>query len=155
MPAVLVSVGFVIPQPFLWPLLDSPCESWSISEPGCKTSEYSRASRLQIMDFSRWTDHRHLPPLAPNVDSICRLCNSKDCCCFCGGQLAPVIQAEVAELADARGSGPRTRKGVGVRVPSSAPMTKLKNQIDAQGIVCRMGKFVTSGLASRHPPANP
>ena len=29
--------------------------------------------------------------------------------------------AEVAELADARGSGPRTRKGVGVRVPSSAP----------------------------------
>jgi hypothetical protein len=30
-------------------------------------------------------------------------------------------RAEVAELADARGSGPRTRKGVGVRVPSSAP----------------------------------
>jgi hypothetical protein len=29
--------------------------------------------------------------------------------------------AEVAELADARGSGPRSRKGVGVRVPSSAP----------------------------------
>jgi hypothetical protein len=33
--------------------------------------------------------------------------------------------AEVAELADARGSGPRTRKGVGVRVPSSAPEVKL------------------------------
>ena len=32
-----------------------------------------------------------------------------------------VNRAEVAELADARGSGPRTRKGVGVRVPSSAP----------------------------------
>jgi hypothetical protein len=32
-----------------------------------------------------------------------------------------VSRAEVAELADARGSGPRTRKGVGVRVPSSAP----------------------------------
>src|ERR1700722_19909364 len=32
-----------------------------------------------------------------------------------------VYRAEVAELADARGSGPRTRKGVGVRVPSSAP----------------------------------
>ena len=32
-------------------------------------------------------------------------------------------RAEVAELADARGSGPRTRKGVGVRVPSSAPTT--------------------------------
>jgi hypothetical protein len=28
--------------------------------------------------------------------------------------------AEVAELADAHGSGPCTRKGVGVRVPSSA-----------------------------------
>src|SRR6476620_5965322 len=30
-------------------------------------------------------------------------------------------RAEVAELADAHGSGPCTRKGVGVRVPSSAP----------------------------------
>src|SRR5215469_10214126 len=29
--------------------------------------------------------------------------------------------AGVAELADAHGSGPCTRKGVGVRVPSSAP----------------------------------
>src|SRR6185437_1058713 len=29
--------------------------------------------------------------------------------------------AAVAELADARGSGPRSRKGVGVRVPSAAP----------------------------------
>jgi hypothetical protein len=32
------------------------------------------------------------------------------------------LSAEVAELADAHGSGPCTRKGVGVRVPSSAPM---------------------------------
>ena len=32
--------------------------------------------------------------------------------------------AEVAELADAHGSGPCTRKGVGVRVPSSAPISK-------------------------------
>jgi hypothetical protein len=31
-----------------------------------------------------------------------------------------IIHAEVAELADAHGSGPCTRKGVGVRVPSSA-----------------------------------
>jgi hypothetical protein len=31
-------------------------------------------------------------------------------------------RAEVAELADAHGSGPCTRKGVGVRVPSSAPV---------------------------------
>src|SRR5579863_512897 len=37
----------------------------------------------------------------------------------------PVSRAEVAELADAHGSGPCTRKGVGVRVPSSAP-TVLK-----------------------------
>jgi hypothetical protein len=35
-------------------------------------------------------------------------------------------RAEVAELADAHGSGPCTRKGVGVRVPSSAPV--LYNQ---------------------------
>jgi hypothetical protein len=33
--------------------------------------------------------------------------------------------AEVAELADAHGSGPCTRKGVGVRVPSSAPLPSL------------------------------
>ena len=33
-------------------------------------------------------------------------------------------RAEVAELADAHGSGPCTRKGVGVRVPSSAPATE-------------------------------
>src|SRR5271167_2719278 len=32
--------------------------------------------------------------------------------------------AEVAELADAHGSGPCARKGVGVRVPSSAPDSK-------------------------------
>src|SRR5438445_11578199 len=33
--------------------------------------------------------------------------------------------AEVAELADAHGSGPCTLKGVGVRVPSSAPASIL------------------------------
>src|SRR5271167_2700000 len=33
-----------------------------------------------------------------------------------------VVIAIVAELADAHGSGPCTRKGVGVRVPSSAPL---------------------------------
>ena len=36
---------------------------------------------------------------------------------------AGLYRAGVAELADAHGSGPCTRKGVGVRVPSSAPMT--------------------------------
>jgi hypothetical protein len=35
------------------------------------------------------------------------------------------INAEVAELADAHGSGPCTRKGVGVRVPSSAHLNTL------------------------------
>jgi hypothetical protein len=35
---------------------------------------------------------------------------------------AGYYRAGVAELADAHGSGPCTRKGVGVRVPSSAPM---------------------------------
>src|ERR1017187_9545609 len=43
--------------------------------------------------------------------------------------------AEVAELADAHGSGPCTRKGVGVRVPSSAPsfshrLMKLRQLIE-------------------------
>src|SRR5882724_1098095 len=37
------------------------------------------------------------------------------------GRRATQSLAEVAELADAHGSGPCTRKGVGVRVPSSAP----------------------------------
>ena len=38
------------------------------------------------------------------------------------GRPATQSLAEVAELADAHGSGPCTRKGVGVRVPSSAPL---------------------------------
>src|SRR5215469_16101716 len=42
-------------------------------------------------------------------------------------------RAEVAELADAHGSGPCTRKGVGVRVPSSAPILQF-NLLD-QGIL--------------------
>jgi hypothetical protein len=37
------------------------------------------------------------------------------------GNRAGYDRAGVAELADAHGSGPCTRKGVGVRVPSSAP----------------------------------
>jgi hypothetical protein len=39
--------------------------------------------------------------------------------------------AEVAELADAHGSGPCTRKGVGVRVPSSAPADSLSIDLDS------------------------
>ncbi len=41
--------------------------------------------------------------------------------CRSGGSCRSSIQAIVAELADAHGSGPCTRKGVGVRVPSMAP----------------------------------
>ncbi len=34
--------------------------------------------------------------------------------------------AEVAELADALGSGPSVRKDVGVRIPASAPDLKIE-----------------------------
>ena len=44
-----------------------------------------------------------------------------------------VTFAEVAELADAHGSGPCTRKGVGVRVPSSAPLLKKICRISIMG----------------------
>ena len=61
--------------------------------------------------------------------------------------------AEVAELADAHGSGPCTRKGVGVRVPSSAPVVP-------PGIVRGFLKLHTFGnitamlssVAERMPP---
>src|SRR5215475_10480230 len=39
--------------------------------------------------------------------------------------------AGVAELVDAHGSGPCTRKGVGVRVPSSAPLLSVLNNLGA------------------------
>src|SRR5947209_14958747 len=45
------------------------------------------------------------------------------------------IKAEVAELADAHGSGPCARKGVGVRVPSSAPLEKgFRSVLDCRGL---------------------
>ena len=50
--------------------------------------------------------------------------------------------AEVAELADARGSGPRTRKGVGVRVPSSAPI--IENKALTAGLPTRCTNFETN-----------
>jgi hypothetical protein len=53
----------------------------------------------------------------------------------------------VAELADAHGSGPCTRKGVGVRVPSSAPLLifflPLCHEISV-GIMSRVWKHVLS-----------
>ena len=48
-----------------------------------------------------------------------------------------VYRAEVAELADARGSGPRTRKGVGVRVPSSAPSCQVNIIKSIISIICK------------------
>src|ERR1700735_5894396 len=42
-----------------------------------------------------------------------------------------LTRAEVAELADAHGSGPCTRKGVGVRVPSSAPAICFRSSLQA------------------------
>src|SRR3954463_15942218 len=57
--------------------------------------------------------------------------------------------AEVAELADAHGSGPCTRKGVGVRVPSSAPRLAHSQQhlgsrnafLTFTNLLCRFYKF--------------
>src|ERR1700746_3963098 len=57
-------------------------------------------------------------------------------------------QAEVAELADAHGSGPCTRKGVGVRVPSSAPI-RLKSMIYRHGV--HHGVHKTTVLVSPSP----
>ena len=54
--------------------------------------------------------------------------------------------AIVAELADAHGSGPCTRKGVGVRVPSSAPLLQNPNE---------MGVFLRSrSIESSSPRLN-
>src|SRR5205823_11637963 len=51
--------------------------------------------------------------------------------------------AEVAELADAHGSGPCARKGVGVRVPSSAPsFWSLRSQ--TAGELCKGERFQSS-----------
>ncbi len=68
----------------------------------------------------------------------------------------------MAELADAHGSGPCTRKGVGVRVPSSAPSQakksintkKSKPCNDTQGfsLFAESVSIFSAGLASlRHP----
>ena len=53
-----------------------------------------------------------------------------------------VFCAEVAELADARGSGPRTRKGVGVRVPSSAPSCQVNT----------IKSIISTSCKQRNPP---
>src|SRR5205085_5789540 len=63
--------------------------------------------------------------------------------CFVCRRCIP--SAEVAELADAHGSGPCTRKGVGVRVPSSAP-SLLKSVTYPLGV--HLGVHQTGGLVS-------
>jgi hypothetical protein len=68
-------------------------------------------------EFSRACHYPRLPfDLTPRA-AFARL---KDTACR-SLDLKSKSRAEVAELADAHGSGPCTRKGVGVRVPSSAP----------------------------------
>ena len=58
----------------------------------------------------------------------------------------PVTIAEVAELADAHGSGPCTRKGVGVRVPSSAPA----NLRSFPGSLCSRVRISPAGSRFSH-----
>jgi hypothetical protein len=57
-----------------------------------------------------------------------------------------LYRAGVAELADAHGSGPCTRKGVGVRVPSSAPT--VKSNIDSREFKLLIG--LDSSVYQRH-----
>jgi hypothetical protein len=71
-----------------------------------------------------------------------------------------IAAAEVAELADAHGSGPCARKGVGVRVPSSAPLfeygvsgqARLGFRPDARGLprsTPAHGRSATGSIAAR------
>ena len=76
------------------------------------------------------------------------LCETSHCCRPAPAGLkaesrireSAVARAEVAELADAHGSGPCTRKSVGVRVPSSAPIvSKCLSSIRLPGIFVLYG----------------
>ena len=69
-------------------------------------------------------------------DTMSRICETHNCCRF-SWNAESVSCAEVAELADARGSGPRTRKGVGVRVPSSAPSCQVNIIKSIISITCK------------------
>src|SRR6266702_1327449 len=57
-------------------------------------------------------------------DTLTSVCKTRTRCRF-NSSVKRLLCAEVAELADAHGSGPCTRKGVGVRVPSSAPIYSI------------------------------
>jgi formamidopyrimidine-DNA glycosylase len=76
-------------------------------------------SRLLGSDWPRTLDE------LGKFDTGGGICETQGCC-LSGESARYVFCAEVAELADARGSGPRTRKGVGVRVPSSAPRSSYE-----------------------------
>src|SRR5260370_42126423 len=54
-------------------------------------------------------------------------------------------RADVAELADAHGSGPCTRKGVKVQVLSSAPITMWHSAASPQVVLIMWGRLVTCG----------
>ena len=78
-----------------------------------------------LVDF-RGDDRIRFRYLEQRFDTPCRLCRIDGVVSSiktAAGRPATQSLAEVAELADAHGSGPCTRKGVGVRVPSSAPST--------------------------------
>ena len=70
------------------------------------------------------------------------------------------MRAEVAELADAHGSGPCTRKGVGVRVPSSAPkyLYKFDRHVALHFLCAELHPLVRFGnliLGLKTPKAKP
>ena len=76
-----------------------------------------------LVDF-RGDDRIRFRYVEQRFDTPCRLCRIDGVVSSiktAAGRPATQTLAEVAELADAHGSGPCTRKGVGVRVPSSAP----------------------------------
>src|SRR6266516_3292491 len=68
------------------------------------------------------------------------------------GRRATQSLAEVAELADAHGSGPCTRKGVGVRVPSSAPLLLLSSscRLVIPTLIPHQGKGHRESSMQRH-----
>jgi hypothetical protein len=70
------------------------------------------------------------------VSIVCKIEGCSSCIAPARDAMIRKSHAEVAELADAHGSGPCTRKGVGVRVPSSAPVIEVLRC--AQDFACRL-----------------
>jgi hypothetical protein len=77
--------------------------------------------------------------------TVCRIGVCSSCRAPLERRQATQSIAEVAELADAHGSGPCTRKGVGVRVPSSAPVILLTLQDLAEpGFSCQNPRWASA-----------